>query len=154
MTPLVKLGFKASAEQLGSRESVELGAFAEPHGMGSATVSDHIEPWRYESEHALFSLASEDGRPWAPMPSTPEQKHSSEDPIEMEKAADELPTKQVAERWIVTPNPNEAVEKARVYTDPDLNHLMLNAPGHDKEQFIELNEPDLVPRIRRLRTLA
>ena len=36
----VKLGYKASAEQFGPRELVELGVLAEARGMDSATVSD------------------------------------------------------------------------------------------------------------------
>ncbi|MDF3307691.1 glucose-6-phosphate dehydrogenase (coenzyme-F420), partial [Rhodococcus sp. T2V] len=53
----LKLGYKASAEQFGPRELVELGVLAERHGMDSATVSDHFQPWRHEGGHAPFSLA-------------------------------------------------------------------------------------------------
>src|ERR1041384_2540783 len=47
---------------------------------------------------------------WAPLSLTAEQKHSINDPIEMEKAADALPIEQVAKRWIVASDPDEAVE--------------------------------------------
>ena len=53
----LKLGYKASAEQFAPRELVELGVAAEAHGMDSATVSDHFQPWRHEGGHAPFSLA-------------------------------------------------------------------------------------------------
>ena len=53
----LKLGYKASAEQFAPRELVELGVLAEQHGMDSATVSDHFQPWRHEGGHAPFSLA-------------------------------------------------------------------------------------------------
>src|SRR5690349_1655969 len=53
----LKLGYKASAEQFAPRELVELGVAAEEHGMDSATVSDHFQPWRHEGGHAPFSLA-------------------------------------------------------------------------------------------------
>ena len=53
----LKLGYKASAEQFGPRDLVELGVLAEQHGMDSATVSDHFQPWRHEGGHAPFSLA-------------------------------------------------------------------------------------------------
>lgn len=53
----LKLGYKASAEQFGPRELVELGVLAEQHGMDSATVSDHFQPWRHNGGHAPFSLA-------------------------------------------------------------------------------------------------
>src|SRR5258705_1573347 len=53
----IKLGYKASAEQFAPRELVELAVAAEAHGMDSATVSDHFQPWRHEGGHAPFSLA-------------------------------------------------------------------------------------------------
>lgn len=60
-------------------------------------------------------LALENTRFWAPLSLTAEQKHSIDDPIEMEKAADELPIEQVAKRWIVASDPDEAVEKVKDY---------------------------------------
>jgi len=56
MLPL-KLGYKASAEQFDPRELVEIAVAAEAHGMESATVSDHFQPWRHTGGHAPFSLA-------------------------------------------------------------------------------------------------
>ena len=95
-------------------------------------------------------LALENCRFWAPLSLTPEQKHSIEDPIEMEKAADELPIEQVAKRWIVASDPDEAVEKVKQYTDAGLNHLVFHAPGHDQRRFLELFQRDLEPRLRKL----
>ena len=57
LKPELKLGYKASAEQFAPRELVELAVAAEDHGMDSATVSDHFQPWRHEGGHAPFSLA-------------------------------------------------------------------------------------------------
>ncbi len=54
---MVKLGLKASAEQFGPRDLVELGVMAEQHGFESVTVSDHFQPWRHNGGHAPFSLA-------------------------------------------------------------------------------------------------
>jgi len=45
-TPSLKLGYKASAEQFGPRDLVEFAVLAEQAGMGSATVSDHFQPWQ------------------------------------------------------------------------------------------------------------
>jgi alkanesulfonate monooxygenase SsuD/methylene tetrahydromethanopterin reductase-like flavin-dependent oxidoreductase (luciferase family) len=42
----LKLGYKASAEQFAPRELVELAVAAVAHGMDSATVIDHFQPWR------------------------------------------------------------------------------------------------------------
>ena len=52
----LKLGYKASAEQFDPRELVELGVLAEEHGMDSAWVSDHFNPWRHEGGHSPFAL--------------------------------------------------------------------------------------------------
>ena len=87
---------------------------------------------------------------WAPLSLTAEQKHSVSDPIEMERLADELPIEQVARRWIVSSDPDEAVEKVADYLKYGLNHLVFHAPGHDQRRFLELFERDLAPRLRKL----
>ncbi len=53
----MRIGYKASAEQFGPRELVELAVLAEQVGLDSVWVSDHIQPWRHEGGHAPFSLA-------------------------------------------------------------------------------------------------
>ena len=68
----------------------------------------------------------------------------------MEKAADALPIEQVAKRWIVASDPDEAVEKVGQYVTWGLNHLVFHAPGHDQRRFLELFQKDLEPRLRRL----
>jgi coenzyme F420-dependent glucose-6-phosphate dehydrogenase len=95
-------------------------------------------------------LALENTRFWAPLSLSAEQKHSIEDPIEMEKAADALPIEQVAKRWIVSSDPDEAVEKVGQYVTWGLNHLVFHAPGHDQRRFLELFKRDLEPRLRKL----
>src|ERR1044072_1064834 len=95
-------------------------------------------------------LALENTRFWAPLSLTAEQKHSIDDPIEMEKAADALPIEQVAKRWIVASDPDEAVEKVGQYVTWGLNHLVFHAPGHDQRRFLELFQKDLEPRLSRL----
>ncbi|MBD2760494.1 glucose-6-phosphate dehydrogenase (coenzyme-F420) [Yimella sp. cx-573] len=51
------LGYKASAEQFGPRELVDISVAAEQHGMQSVWVSDHFQPWRHDGGHAPFSIA-------------------------------------------------------------------------------------------------
>jgi len=94
--------------------------------------------------------ALENTRFWAPLSLTAEQKHSIHDPIEMEKAADALPIEQVAKRWIVSSDPDEAVERVADYVKYGLNHLVFHAPGHDQRRFLKLFETDLAPRLRNL----
>ncbi|MGC5248214.1 glucose-6-phosphate dehydrogenase (coenzyme-F420) [Gordonia sp. DT219] len=94
--------------------------------------------------------ALENTRFWAPLSLTPEQKHSIDSPVEMERAADALPIEQVAKRWIVASDPDEAVAQIRPYVDAGLNQLVFHAPGHDQQRFLELFSRDLEPRLRAL----
>ena len=94
--------------------------------------------------------ALENCRFWAPLSLTPEQKHSVDSPREMERLADELPIEQVARRWIVASDPDEAVEQIRPYVDAGLNHLVFHAPGSDQRRFLEHFGIDLLPRLRAL----
>ena len=95
-------------------------------------------------------LGLENTRFWAPLSLTAEQKHSIDDPIEMERAADQLPIEQVAKRWIVASDPDDAVAQVKSYVDAGLNHLVFHAPGHDQRRFLHLFERDLAPRLRAL----
>ena len=54
---MLKLGYKASAEQFGPRELVDFAVMAEDYGFESVAVSDHFQPWRYTGGHAPFSIA-------------------------------------------------------------------------------------------------
>lgn len=95
-------------------------------------------------------LALENTRFWAPLSLSAEQKHSIDDPIEMERVADELPIEQVAKRWIVASDPEDAVAQVKSYVDAGLKHLVFHAPGHDQRRFLQLFERDLAPRLRAL----
>lgn len=53
----IRIGYKASAEQFGPRELVELGVRAEEVGLESVFLSDHLQPWRHEGGHAPNALA-------------------------------------------------------------------------------------------------
>ncbi|GAA1236349.1 glucose-6-phosphate dehydrogenase (coenzyme-F420) [Prauserella halophila] len=94
--------------------------------------------------------ALENCRFWAPLSLTPEQKHSVTSSEEMEQLADELPINQVAGRWIVASNPDEAVEQIRPYLDAGFNHLVFHGPGHDQERFLGQFSEDVLPRLRAL----
>jgi coenzyme F420-dependent glucose-6-phosphate dehydrogenase len=54
---MLKLGYKASAEQFGPSELLEFGCLAEQVGFDSVFVSDHFQPWRHTGGHAPFSFA-------------------------------------------------------------------------------------------------
>jgi coenzyme F420-dependent glucose-6-phosphate dehydrogenase len=52
----LELGYKASAEQFGPRELVELAVAAEAAGFEAVWVSDHLQPWRHTGGHAPAAL--------------------------------------------------------------------------------------------------
>jgi len=54
---LLRLGYKAAAEQFGPNQLLEFGCLAEPAGFDSVFVSDHFQPWKHTDGHAPFSLA-------------------------------------------------------------------------------------------------
>jgi coenzyme F420-dependent glucose-6-phosphate dehydrogenase len=54
---MLRLGYKASAEQFGPRELLDFGIAAEANGFDSVFVSDHFQPWRHSDGHAPFAFA-------------------------------------------------------------------------------------------------
>ena len=54
---MLKLGYKASAEQFPPRTLLEYATLAEQLGFDSVFVSDHFQPWRHTGGHAPFSLS-------------------------------------------------------------------------------------------------
>ncbi|WP_027930137.1 glucose-6-phosphate dehydrogenase (coenzyme-F420) [Amycolatopsis thermoflava] len=101
----------------------------------------------YDRDH---TKALENTRFWAPLSLTPEQKHSVSSAEEMERLADELPIEQVAKRWIVASDPDEAVAQIKPYLDAGLNHLVFHGPGHDQERFLSQFAEDVLPRLHAL----
>jgi len=53
---VLKLGYKASAEQFGPRELLAFSALAEEVGFDSVFVSDHFQPWKHTGGHAPHSF--------------------------------------------------------------------------------------------------
>jgi coenzyme F420-dependent glucose-6-phosphate dehydrogenase len=53
---MLKLGYKASAEQFGPRDLLELSVEAEREGLEIVAVSDHFQPWRHHGGHSPASL--------------------------------------------------------------------------------------------------
>lgn len=54
---MLRLGYKASAEQFGPGQLLEFACLAERAGFDSVFLSDHFQPWRHTGGHAPFSLA-------------------------------------------------------------------------------------------------
>ncbi|MBV8119449.1 MAG: glucose-6-phosphate dehydrogenase (coenzyme-F420) [Alphaproteobacteria bacterium] len=54
---MLKLGYKASAEQFGPNELLDFSCLAEDVGFDSVFVSDHFQPWKHTDGHAPSALA-------------------------------------------------------------------------------------------------
>jgi len=54
---VIKIGYKASAEQFGPRELLDFACLAEQLDFDSVFVSDHFQPWRHTGGHAPSALA-------------------------------------------------------------------------------------------------
>lgn len=87
---------------------------------------------------------------WGALGLTPEQKSGVEDPVEMQRLADELSVEQTAKRFIVSTDPDEHVERIKTYIDLGFNHLVFHAPGPDQEKFLRLYGQEILPRLRSL----
>jgi coenzyme F420-dependent glucose-6-phosphate dehydrogenase len=98
-----------------------------------------------DPERALHNV-----RFWAPLSLSAEQKHGVDDPVEMERLADELSDEEIAKRWIVTSDPAEAVDAVRQYVDWGFDHVVFHAPGHDQGRFLEQFSADVLPGLREL----
>ena len=92
--------------------------------------------------------AFEDTRNWAALSLSPKEKISVEDPLEMERLADQLPAERAAKRWIVSTDPDEHVEKIRPYIEMGFRHLVFHAPGADQVRFLRLYSELVLPRLR------
>ena len=95
-----------------------------------------------------LAKARDDTRYWGALALSPEEKTGVEDPIEMQRLADELPIERTATRWIVSADPDEHVAKVAEYLDMGFKHLVFHAPGPDQDRFLRLYGEEMLPRLR------
>ena len=92
--------------------------------------------------------ALQDTRHWAVLALSPEEKVTVEDPLEMERLADQIPAERAAKRWIVSADPEEHVERIRPYIEMGFRHLVFHAPGPDQTRFLDLYADQVLPKLR------
>jgi coenzyme F420-dependent glucose-6-phosphate dehydrogenase len=92
--------------------------------------------------------AMEDTRHWSALALSAEEKMTVEDPLEMERLADQLPAERAAKRFIVSTDPEEHVERIRPYLELGFRHLVFHAPGPDQTRFLRLYSQHVLPRLR------
>jgi coenzyme F420-dependent glucose-6-phosphate dehydrogenase len=100
----------------------------------------------FDTDHAR---AMNDTRYWAALALSAEEKHSVNDPLEMERLSDALPVERAASRWIVSDDPDEHIERMKPYLDMGFTHLVFHAPGPDQERFLRLYGEQILPRLRK-----
>jgi coenzyme F420-dependent glucose-6-phosphate dehydrogenase len=54
---MLKLGYKASAEQFAPTPLLDFSVLAEEVGFDSVFISDHFQPWKHTDGHAPYSMA-------------------------------------------------------------------------------------------------
>jgi coenzyme F420-dependent glucose-6-phosphate dehydrogenase len=84
---------------------------------------------------------------WAALSLTTEEKSGVEDPVEMERLAEEAADR-AHTRFIVSADPDEVVERISEYVALGFDHLVFHAPGDDQRRFLDQLARDIVPRLR------
>ena len=92
--------------------------------------------------------AMENTRFWAPLALSPDEKMGVDDPLEMQRLAEQLPIERAASRFIVSDDPDEHVARIQQYLDLGFTHLVFHDPGHDQSKFLELYGRDVLPKLR------
>jgi coenzyme F420-dependent glucose-6-phosphate dehydrogenase len=115
---------------------------AEAAGRDPASVRHMIEvkvSYDRDRERAVDNC-----RWWAALALTPEQKEGVEDPIEMERLADENADR-APTRFIVSDDPEEIAAGIRRYAELGFDELVLHAPGEDQARFLDQFGEDVLP---------
>jgi coenzyme F420-dependent glucose-6-phosphate dehydrogenase len=92
-------------------------------------------------------VAFESCKLWSALGLSHDQKAGIDDPIEMERVADENAHK-AHERFIVSDEPDEVIEKIMPYVDLGFEDLVLHAPGDDQKRFLDQFAADVLPALR------
>jgi coenzyme F420-dependent glucose-6-phosphate dehydrogenase len=84
---------------------------------------------------------------WAALALTPEEKEGVEDPVEMERLADNA-LDRAHTRFIVSDDPQEIADKIAPYVDLGFTELVFHFPGNDQRRYIDEFAADVFPLLR------
>ena len=118
---------------------------ADKAGRDPDTIDKFIEVKVSYDHDAGF--ANNACRPWAALALTAEEKGGTEDPIEMERLAEQAADR-AHTRFIVSDDPDEVVEKIAFYVDLGFQDLVFHFPGEDQERALSQFSADVLPRLR------
>lgn len=121
------------------------GEGAEKAGRDPAAVERMIEVKLSYDRDAAF--ARDACRWWAALALTPEEKSGIEDPVEMERAADAAADR-AHTRFIVSADPDEAVERIAPYVELGFTRLVFHFPDDDQRRQLDAFRADVLPRLR------
>jgi coenzyme F420-dependent glucose-6-phosphate dehydrogenase len=94
-----------------------------------------------------YDEAFESCKIWSALGLSHDQKAGIDDPIEMERVADENADK-AHNRFIVSSDPDEVIEAVMPYVELGFEDLVLHAPGHDQKRFLDQFAADVLPALR------
>ena len=84
---------------------------------------------------------------WAALALTSDQKTGVDDPLEMERLADQN-LDRAHTRFIVSDDPADVVDRIGTYLDLGFTDLVLHGPGGDQHRFLEQFTADVLPALR------
>jgi coenzyme F420-dependent glucose-6-phosphate dehydrogenase len=84
---------------------------------------------------------------WAALALSSDQKTGVEDPLEMERLADENADK-AHTRFIVSNDPQDVVDRIGPYLELGFQDLVIHGPGSDQRRFLEQFTTDVLPLLR------
>ncbi len=84
---------------------------------------------------------------WAALALSSDQKTGIEDPLEMERVADENADK-AHTRFIVSNDPEDVVDRIGPYLDLGFEDLVIHGPGGDQRRFLKQFTTDVLPLLR------
>ena len=96
---------------------------------------------------ADVETAIADCRYWAPLALPAEAKQGVDDPLELERLADEEHVRPES-RFIVSADPDEVAERIGANVALGFRHLLIHGPGADQAGFIRRFAADVIPRLQ------
>jgi coenzyme F420-dependent glucose-6-phosphate dehydrogenase len=84
---------------------------------------------------------------WGALALSTEAKSGIEDPVELERLADEGKDR-AHTRFIVSSDPEEVVERVGAYVELGFSELVFHFPGEDQSRALEQFAADVLPRMR------